>query len=100
MSNLLTARQDITAFRTPDRFPDIDSSERISIYVKAMIKLRGGTAWGPPARPDRLDFLGKEGGLPGDRRDRTLLSRQTIKQKEIYEAAKGCLYFWVILGND
>jgi len=49
---------------------------RISIYVMAMVKTRGGTAWGPPASPDRLDFLGKEGGLTGDRRDRTPIPNQ------------------------
>jgi hypothetical protein len=56
---------------------------RISIYVMAMIKLRGGAAWGPPARPDRLDFLEKEGGLPGDRRDRTPIPNQVITSMEM-----------------
>ena len=45
--------------------------------------MKGGAAWGPPASPDRLDFLGKDGGLTGDRRDRTLITRITITESEM-----------------
>lgn len=38
--------------------------------------MKGGAAGRPSARPDRLDFLGKAESLPGDRRDRALISNQ------------------------
>jgi hypothetical protein len=61
--------------------PDVNNRRtggHISVYVKAMIRLRGGAAWGPPAGQDRMDFLGNEGVLPGDRRGRTPTPNQMI----------------------
>jgi hypothetical protein len=60
-----------------------DISGSISVRVMAAFKVRGGTAWGPPASPDRLDSFGKEGGLTGDRRDRTPIPNQLITRMEM-----------------
>ncbi|OGD20437.1 MAG: hypothetical protein A2W03_01840 [Candidatus Aminicenantes bacterium RBG_16_63_16] len=53
--------------------------------------MEGGAAWGPPASPDRLAFLGKEGGLTGDRRDRTLIQGKTITGMEMLQGNSAVL---------